>query len=203
MKVIDADAQLRADMWNVAYTAKTQHRAWQVLPELAEVLFRAALEDPPIRVVVEIGSAWGGTLYAWGRLPARPDVYAITLHHFGFPEGPSAHGAVVLDGDSHERATLQRLKDQLGGRPVDLLFIDGDHTMAGALADWRMYAPLVRPGGLVLVHDIECEGEPEVRPAWERMAAEVIEHGGTVEEIVVRAGKPLGFGVARIGEDHG
>jgi predicted O-methyltransferase YrrM len=120
--------------------------------------------------------------------------------HFGFPEGASQHGAVVLNGDSHERSTLRRLKDQLARRPVDVLFIDGDHTLDGALADWHMYGPLVRAGGLVLFHDIECAGEPWVRVAWDRISAEVRASGGQTQEIVARAGKPLGFGIARMGD---
>jgi predicted O-methyltransferase YrrM len=34
-----------------------------------------------------------------------------------------------------------------------VLFIDGDHTRAGALADLRRFVPYVAPGGVVLVHD--------------------------------------------------
>jgi hypothetical protein len=35
-----------------------------------------------------------------------------------------------------------------------MLFIDGDHTYDGVRQDYEMYAPLVRPGGLVGFHDI-------------------------------------------------
>lgn len=36
---------------------------------------------------------------------------------------------------------------------LDILFIDGDHTHPGVDADFR-YADLVRPGGMLFVHDI-------------------------------------------------
>lgn len=36
---------------------------------------------------------------------------------------------------------------------LDILFIDGDHTHPGVDADFR-YADLVRPGGIIFVHDI-------------------------------------------------
>jgi predicted O-methyltransferase YrrM len=43
--------------------------------------------------------------------------------------------------------------------PVDLVFIDGDHTRAGCELDWRMWSPFVRPGGYVVFHDAR-DGEP-------------------------------------------
>jgi cephalosporin hydroxylase len=181
-------------MWNVAREACVTWRAWQSLPELAEMLYQVALEEP--KVVVEIGSYFGGSLYAWRNLPGQPLVYSVTLEYHGEHD----FGATVLEGDSHDRATLQRLKDQLGGRPVDVMFHDGDHTLTGTVNDWNMYGPLIRPGGLFLIHDIECAGEPQVRPAWDRIAAEVVAAGGSTEEIVARAGKRLGFGVARVGD---
>jgi predicted O-methyltransferase YrrM len=41
-----------------------------------------------------------------------------------------------------------------------LLFIDGDHSYEGVRRDWELYSPLVRPGGLIALHDI-VEG-----PEW-------------------------------------
>lgn len=200
-----AEEQLRADMWNVAYAAKNDHRAWQNVSELAEVLYLVARE-PAVRVVVEVGCAWGGTLYAWRNLtvapwhmprPAAPDVYGITMGHYA-DLGAEVHGAEVIDGDSHDPGTLADLTDRLAGRPVDVLFIDGDHSVEGTLADWRMYSPLVRPGGLVLLHDIRCAGEEAVAVAWEQIGAEARRAGGTTSEIVAKAGKPLGFGIVRM-----
>jgi predicted O-methyltransferase YrrM len=37
---------------------------------------------------------------------------------------------------------------------LDVLFIDGDHTYDGVKADYQMYRPLVRKGGLIAFHDI-------------------------------------------------
>lgn len=37
--------------------------------------------------------------------------------------------------------------------PVDFVFIDGDHSEAGLLADWRAWSPLVEPEGIVALHD--------------------------------------------------
>jgi predicted O-methyltransferase YrrM len=37
---------------------------------------------------------------------------------------------------------------------VDFLFVDGDHSLEGVTRDYELYAPLVRPGGVVAFHDI-------------------------------------------------
>lgn len=44
---------------------------------------------------------------------------------------------------------------------VDAVFLDGSHTEANAFADYRRWAPWVRPGGLLVIHDVfedPCEG---------------------------------------------
>ena len=38
-------------------------------------------------------------------------------------------------------------------RPIDLLFIDGDHTEHGARRDWNEWNQFVVPGGIVVFHD--------------------------------------------------
>jgi predicted O-methyltransferase YrrM len=38
-------------------------------------------------------------------------------------------------------------------QPVDLVFVDGDHTEAGCALDWQLWHPHVRPGGHIVFHD--------------------------------------------------
>jgi predicted O-methyltransferase YrrM len=45
------------------------------------------------------------------------------------------------------------------GGPVDLVFVDGDHSEAGAAADWEGWAPHVGAGGVVVFHDARA-GRP-------------------------------------------
>lgn len=50
--------------------------------------------------------------------------------------------------------------------PLDLLFIDGDHSYEGCSSDLAIWAPKVKTGGLILVHDADCPGSfPGVRQA--------------------------------------
>jgi len=38
-------------------------------------------------------------------------------------------------------------------KPIDFLFVDGDHTEEGVLSDWREWHRFVQPGGRVAFHD--------------------------------------------------
>ncbi len=38
-------------------------------------------------------------------------------------------------------------------RPIDLIFIDGDHSYEGVKRDWEMFVPHVKPFGVVIFHD--------------------------------------------------
>ena len=46
--------------------------------------------------------------------------------------------------------------------PVDLVFIDGDHSEQACQLDWDAWHPFVSPGGHVLFHDARA-GEPDGR----------------------------------------
>ena len=45
------------------------------------------------------------------------------------------------------------------GAPVDLVFVDGDHSEAGVRLDWRLWSPHVAPGGVLVFHDARA-GRP-------------------------------------------
>lgn len=48
--------------------------------------------------------------------------------------------------------SARELEPTLAGR-VDFLFIDGDHSYEGLKGDWEAWRKLIRPGGIVAVHD--------------------------------------------------
>ncbi len=45
------------------------------------------------------------------------------------------------------------------GGPIDLVFIDGDHSPDGCREDWEVWSPHVRPGGHIAFHDARL-GQP-------------------------------------------
>jgi predicted O-methyltransferase YrrM len=60
----------------------------------------------------------------------------------------------IVRDNSHDTRTMERIRQLLGGRRLDLLFIDGDHSYQGAKTDFELYSPLVSPEGVVAFHDI-------------------------------------------------
>lgn len=158
------NALIRTGFADIAARAVTEHGAAQKPAELAQFLELAADLKP--EVVVEIGSYAGGTLFAWQYVASQViGVDAAGIGFYGSINGSARreHGATMVIGDSHDPLTLQTLKAMLQGRPIDVLFIDGDHSYNGVKADHAMYGPLVRSGGLVAFHDIvEHSAEPSV-----------------------------------------
>jgi predicted O-methyltransferase YrrM len=54
-------------------------------------------------------------------------------------------------------------------RPIDMLFIDGDHTYEGVKNDWSLFVPHVTEFGIVVFHDTIWG----LRPPSPRMAKEL------------------------------
>lgn len=69
----------------------------------------------------------------------------------------------MVRGDSGAYSTKEAVEKALGGRPVGLLFIDGEHTKAAAARDLEVYRTLVDKEGLIAFHDITLE---ELWPWW-------------------------------------
>ena len=48
---------------------------------------------------------------------------------------------------------------------IDLLFIDGDHSMEACERDFENYTPYLIPGGYLLFHDFDPQ-RPQLGPTW-------------------------------------
>jgi predicted O-methyltransferase YrrM len=51
-------------------------------------------------------------------------------------------------------------------KPIDMIFIDGDHTYEGVKADWDLYTPHMSQFGWVVFHDTLWDIRPD--PRWQR-----------------------------------
>jgi predicted O-methyltransferase YrrM len=149
----------------VQFAFRTPFMPIQVRAEVTAFIERVAERRP--QTVLEIGTEGGGTLLLL-TLAAAPTATVISVDmpirpYGGYPvwKGvfyrrfalPSQQFHLVR-GNSHLLRTRERVSEILAGRPVDVLFIDGDHSYGGSKADWEMYGSLVAPDGLVAFHDI-------------------------------------------------
>ena len=66
------------------------------------------------------------------------------------------NGSKIFSINSNSRfpEVIYIIKKLLKGRSIDFLFIDGDHSYEGVKADFEIYSPLVKEGGLIAFHDI-------------------------------------------------
>jgi len=119
--------------------------------------------DP--KVVVEIGIFAGGTLKILSTLVTDPNGIVVGIDcdwHNWIPNKWDLTESIcplkLLDGDSHNPSTVEKLKEMLGGRLIDVLFIDGDHSEWGCRLDYNMFGPLVRKGGIIGFHDLVDKG---------------------------------------------
>ena len=140
-------------------------RPGQQRSEILELLEIVRAEQS--KVVLEIGTKFGGSLYLLARAaPADALLVSIDIPHgyhvsLGLLYRSFAHGGQrirLVRADSHDPATLRRVERVLRGRRVDFLHVDGDHAPAGVRADYALYGPLVRRGGLIAFHDLVLPG---------------------------------------------
>lgn len=141
-------------------------RSLQVPAELQRFAEIIAQKQP--KTVLEIGTCNGGTLLVLCRL-SDPSATIISVDLPGGPFGGgyswfrapimqafpySGQRLHLIRDDSHKIETRDNVSALLGGRKLDVLFIDADHTYQGVRTDFELYSPLVQPGGLIAFHDI-------------------------------------------------
>jgi predicted O-methyltransferase YrrM len=176
--------------------------------------FISFLREQELRTVVEIGTYKGGTLWLWCQL-AKANAKIVSIDLPGGPFGGGYDDAeaegfrpfarrgqemCLIAADSHDPETVQRVKRILASAPIDLLFIDGDHTYEGVRRDYEMYAPLVRRGGVVAFHDVlphTDAADCEVDVYWNELKSRVPQHFEFTEH-AASPGQPQWGGIGAI-----
>ncbi len=91
---------------------------------------------------------------------------------------------------------IRETSERAAGRwmlPIDLLFIDGDHSYEGVKRDWELFSPHVSSFGIVIFHDPIWELRPDSRYSREDMGVPAF-----VEELRV-----AGYPVTTLDKDFG
>jgi cephalosporin hydroxylase len=125
------------------------------------VAFAEYVRSRQPEVFCEIGMLRGGThLFLTHALPSVTMTIALDplVQNRAFLEllAKAGQRSFFISGSSQSPETLTQLSAILAGRPIDLLFIDGDHRYEAVRSDFLTYRALVREGGLIAFHDI-CE----------------------------------------------
>jgi predicted O-methyltransferase YrrM len=159
-------------------------RPAQVRGEIDYVLNKINARNP--KRVMELGTGKGGNLFLLSNVAAS-DATIISLDMRGGPHGAGyppwkipllksfVHGdqqLILIDADSHNSNTPSMISRFLQGELLDVLFIDGDHSYEGVKKDFGLYQSFVRPGGLIIMHDIAvCNFDPtcKVNVFWDEI----------------------------------
>jgi hypothetical protein len=127
--------------------------------ELAQMvrIARAMHSGAGPKTLLEIGADKGAGIYQWVKCLATLEV-VIAIEPRGCPYGNALARAFphvefgLMDAGSHEPNVVEFIKENLNGRRIDVLFIDGDKLATER--DFNLYLPLMSPGGIIFVHDI-------------------------------------------------
>ncbi|MBK1720035.1 class I SAM-dependent methyltransferase [Thiocystis violacea] len=148
------------------------------LAQYGAVLQRAR-EGSSRLLVVELGSLFGGScmMFLLAARDVEADVRVVCIDpldgYYGQERDPFSGVPVSAETlwENLDRLRLSRdcvdlrrclstwTEAWAGLQPnsVDILLVDADHSHNGVLADWRLYWPLLRPGGLVIFDDYGTE----------------------------------------------
>ena len=181
-KLIPLDVRKSSDLATKAIGLGAMQKPFEL------TVFLETLSGKKLETVIEIGTDRGGVFYALGQ-KAEKDALLVSVD---LPVGSFSSGSrdaettperlriykkreqrmEFVRRDSHDSKTKAEVVRILGGRKVDLLLIDGDHSYAGVKKDWKMYSPLVRKGGMIVFHDIchhEVFKDCEVEQFWKEV----------------------------------
>lgn len=128
-----------------------------------ELLVVLARHLQPGSIIVEIGSEFGmsASLFRYGA-PPDVEIYCVDLFPNGLHDYFQAnlmevdlfYNIHILKGDSAKMGRAWGQQQPI--KPIDLLFIDGDHTYQGCKRDIEAWTPYVKPGGWIVFHDTAC-----------------------------------------------
>jgi MMP 1-O-methyltransferase len=125
-------------------------------------------------------AGWRGSAWATRRVVDR----AVRRHG-----GPTLRWHVERSQDAGRRWVT----------PVDLVFIDGDHSQEACREDWDLFSPWVEPGGVVVIHDAR-QGAPggEGLPGPTAVVDELFRGPGAIEGWRIRAEEYSAVAVERL-----
>jgi len=147
---------------------------WKVFLEFCEsYLEKHKIENP---IVVELGIWRNGQKKFYEQL--------LGAYHIGI-DSSKKKSRPDIQGNTHDPRTLEALKAKLGGKQIDILFIDASHLYDDVKKDFEIYSPLCN--GIIAFHDINngrYQGEREVWKLWDELKAESTIEAGKYKDFL-------------------
>lgn len=144
------DVQIRKELINCNATVWDEHA------ELVE--WMARLLKP--KTYMEVGANHGSTFNRVAALGIQKAV-AVEIKKSTAQDLTRAPNTEILNMSSDDAAKLWLDR---GGEPIDLLFIDGDHSHEQSLRDFLNFSRFVPESGLILLHDTWPETPERAAP---------------------------------------
>lgn len=119
-----------------------QPSEWLMFLEVCETYLKKHKIKNPI--VVELG--------VWKNKQKKFYEQLLGAKHIGI-DNSVRRSIPDIHGNNHDPETLKALKKKLGGKPINILFIDTCHDYETVKKDFEMYSPLCID--IVAFHDIE------------------------------------------------
>lgn len=141
------------------------HGSVEFTPDNHKVLLDClrATGDKVIQIV-EIGVNRNGEYSSTQTLikeKAKGSTYlGIDLRDISYLNSPESDVYVASKTSSHDINKIQVILKDLNITKIDLLIIDGDHSINAVLKDWRNFSILVPKGGIIFLHDVNHHPGP-------------------------------------------
>lgn len=149
-------------------------------PEEGAKLFAIAMRQAVKGLCVEIGSYCGKSTVYIGTACQNVSGRLLAIdHHYGSEEnqpGEEYYDPDLADPDRQGMSSLRQFRDTMRRAsledcvipilspsdivapvihgPIAFVFIDGGHSQAAAMADYRNWAGKLMPGGILAIHDV-------------------------------------------------
>jgi len=154
------------------------------------------VKEVGVRRVLEIGTHSGGSALAIQKgFEGEPGlIVTVDITRASNRTLQNHQNIVKVRGDANKPRVVDKVLSAFGERPIDMIFIDGDHKFYPALVNYSVYSALLRPK-VVCLDDITLN--EEMRRLW-RFLCQGIAHDRVVNaaEVIadIRPGRP-GFGL--------
>ncbi|MFN8473413.1 MAG: class I SAM-dependent methyltransferase [Anaerolineae bacterium] len=179
------------------YIARSRRVPGWTRGEEAVALAQASLAAPPDAVVVEIGSFLGrsavllagarkvrgsGRVYCVDPFDASGDAFSASVYRdiqdsLKSPLRRQFEANIRRAGLADWVEVCQGRADEVADawqRPIDLLFMDGDQSFKGARTAYELWAPFLKPGGVLAVHNSRPGDYHADHDGQARLAADTI-----------------------------